>query len=161
MGFLNRGAFDAANLPPRQITAILPRLVQKLNNAYAKEIADGTREAFTLNDIYPIQELNKIRQKWMNVPLGLSDKELDEYFMGGKELPDDTSMILPAPEVSEMKQVAEVKPQVPLNATNVSAEVIASQPDQNVVGSTGLTATEHAFLSNQEKAMKLKQKGLA
>ena len=73
----------------------------------------------------------------------------------------DTSMILPAPAVSETKQVARVKPQVPLNAPNVSAEVIASKPDQNVVGSTGLTATETAYLSNEEKAMKLKQKGLA
>ena len=162
MGFLKRNAFDAANLPPREMTAILPRLVNKLNLAYSKEIADGTREAFTLNDIYPIQQLNLIRQKWMNVPLGLSNEELDEYFLGGKKLPEDkTSMILPAPEVSEPKQVAEVKPQVPLNAANVSAEVIASKPDQNVVGSTGLTATETAYLSNEEKAMRLKQKGLA
>ena len=142
MNFLNRNAFDPANLPPREMTAILPRLVNKLNLAYSKEIADGTREAFILNDIYPIQQLNMIRQKWMNVPLGLSNEELDEYFMGGKKLPEDkTSMILP-PEVSEPKQVAEVKPQVPLNAANVSSEVIASKPDQNVVGSTGLTATE-------------------
>ena len=73
---------------------------------------------------------------------------------------EDTSMILP-PAVSETKQVASVKPQVPLNAANVSSEVIASQPDQNVVGSTGLTATETAWLSNEEKAMRLKQKGLA
>jgi hypothetical protein len=50
---------------------------------------------------------------------------------------------------------------VPLNAANVSAEVIASKPNQNVVGSTGLTATETAWLSNEEKAMRLKQKGLA
>ena len=161
MGFLKRNAFDSANLPPREWTSILPRLVERLNRAHAKEIADGTKEAFTLNDIYPIQQLNMIRQKWMNVPLGLSNEELDEYFMGGKKLPDDTSMILPAPEVSEPKQVASVKPQVPLNAANVSAEVIASQPDQNVVGSTGLTATETAYLSNEEKAMRLKQKGLA
>jgi len=160
MIYLNRGAFDAANLPPREMTAILPRLVNKLNLAYAKEIADGTREAFTLNDIYPIEELNAIRQKWNNVPLGLSDQELDEYFMGGKKLPKDTSMILP-PEVSETKQVTEVKPQVPLNAANVSSEVIASKPDPNVIGSTGLTATETAYLSNEEKAMRLKQKGLA
>ena len=78
-----------------------------------------------------------------------------------EEIIDDTSMILPAPEVSETKQVAEVKPQVPLNAANVSSEVIASKPDPNVVGSTGLTATETAYLSNEEKAMRLKQKGLA
>ena len=162
MGFLKRNAFDPANLPPREMTAILPRLVVKLNNAYAKEIAEGTREAFTLNDIYPVQELQGIIRKWMNVPLGLSDQELDEYFMGGKKLPEDkTSMIMPPMDMTEQKQVASVKPQVPLNAANVSSEVIASQPDQNVVGSTGLTATETAYLSNEEKAMRLKQKGLA
>ena len=161
MGFLNRGAFDAANLPPREMTAILPRLVQKLNLAYSKEIADGTRDAFTLNDIYPIQELNKIRQKWMNVPLGLSDKELEEYFMGGKKLPEKTSMLMPPINIAQPKQVAEVKPQVTEDTAEVSSEVIASKPNQNVVGSTGLTATETAFLSNEEKAMRLKQKGLA
>jgi hypothetical protein len=149
MGFLKRNAFDPANLPPREMTAILPRLVNKLNLAYSKEIADGTRESFTLNDIYPVQQLQGIIRKWMNVPLGLSDQELDEYFMGGKKLPKDTSMILPAPEVSEPKQVASVKPQVPLNAANVSREVIASKPNQNVVGSTGLTATETAYLSKE------------
>jgi len=161
MGSLKRNAFDPANLPPREMTAILPRLVNKLNLAYSKEIADGTREAFTLNDIYPVQQLQGIIRKWMNVPLGLSNEELDEYFMGGKKLPKDTSMILPAPEVSETKQVASVKPQVPLNAANVSSEVIASKPDPNVIGSTGLTATETACLSKEEKAMRLKQKGLA
>ena len=49
----------------------------------------------------------------------------------------------------------------PIGTPNVSAEVIASKPEQNVVGSTGLTATETAWLSNEEKAMRLKQKGLA
>ena len=104
----------------------------------------------------------------VNVPLGLNDDQLEEYFNTGKDPriveefteTEDTSMILP-PAVSEQKQVARVKPQVPLNAANVSAEVIASQPNQNVVGSTGLTATETAWLSPEEKAMRLKQKGLA
>ena len=49
----------------------------------------------------------------------------------------------------------------PIGTPNVSSEVIASKPDQNTVGSTGLTATETAWLSNEEKAMRLKQKGLA
>ena len=53
------------------------------------------------------------------------------------------------------------KSNIPLNAANVSREVIASKPAQNTVGSTGLTATETAWLSNEEKAMRLKQKGLA
>jgi len=169
MGFLNRGAFDPANLPPREWTAILPRLVEKLNNAYSEEIASGKRERFTLNDIYPVQQLQSIMRKWVNVPLGLNDDQLEEYFNTRKDPrkveevteTEDTSMMLPAPAVSETKQVARVKPQVPLNAANVSAEVIASQPNKNVVDSTGLTATETAWLSNEEKAMRLKQKGLA
>ena len=53
------------------------------------------------------------------------------------------------------------KSNLPIGTPNVSSEVIASQPDQNVVGSTGLTATETAWLSNEEKAMRLKSKGLA
>ena len=53
------------------------------------------------------------------------------------------------------------KSNLPIGTPNVSSEVIASKPDQNVVGSTGLTATETAWLSNEEKAMRLKQKGLA
>ena len=46
------------------------------------------QENFYFNDIYPVQELQGIIRKWMNVPLGLSDEELEEYFMGGKKLPE-------------------------------------------------------------------------
>ena len=53
------------------------------------------------------------------------------------------------------------KSNLPIGTPNVSSEVIASQPDQNTVGSTGLTASETAYLSNEEKAMKLKQTGRA
>ena len=101
--------------------------------------------------------------------MGLNDKQLEHYFMTGEvleeevkeEIIDDTSMRMPPVNMTEQKQVASVKPQVPLNAANVSSEVIASKPDQNTVGSTGLTAAETAYLSNEEKAMKLKQTGRA
>jgi hypothetical protein len=132
--------------------------VEKLNTAYGAEIAAGKREPFTLNDIYPVEKLNEIRMKWMNVPLGLSDRELDEYFMGGKKLPvDKTSMILPPDRTT--KQVAKLTPDnVPLNAPNVSAEVVKSPPVN--VAQSGLTHTEEALLSNEEKAMRLRQKGI-
>ena len=70
-------------------------------------------------------------------------------------------MQIPPINIEPSKQVAQFKPQVTEDTADVSAEVIASQPNKNVVGSTGLTATETAFLSNAEKAMRLKQKGLA
>jgi hypothetical protein len=157
-----QGKFDPANLPPIKFSSIYPGVLRRINNTTLYE--DNPLE---LKDIYDIDELKQIKKKWLRVPLQLNDKQLDHYFKTGEVLEEevketeDTSMILPAPEVSEPKQVASVKPQVPLNAANVSAEVIASKPDQNVVGSTGLTATETAYLSNEEKAMRLKQKGLA
>jgi hypothetical protein len=157
-----QGKFDPANLPPIEFSSIYPGVLRRINNTTIYE-----NNPLELKDIYDIEELKQIKKRWFTVPLQLSDKQLDHYFKTGKILEEkivdteDTSMILPAPEVSETKQVAEVKPQVPLNAANVSAEVIASKPDPNVVGSTGLTATETAWLSNEEKAMRLKQKGLA
>ena len=155
------GKFDPANIPPIDFSSIYPGILKRINNKTMYE--DNPLE---LKDIYDREELMNIKRKWMSIPLQLSDKQLEHYFRTGEVLEEevketeDTSMILP-PAVSETKQVARVKPQVPLNAANVSAEVIASQPNQNVVGSTGLTATETAYLSNEEKAMKLKQKGLA
>jgi hypothetical protein len=47
------------------------------------------------------------------------------------------------------------------DTSEVSADVITSQAKGNVVGSSGLTASETAWLSPAEKAMRLKQKGLA
>jgi len=47
------------------------------------------------------------------------------------------------------------------DTSEVSPEVITSQAKGNVVGSSGLTASETAWLSPAEKAMRLKQKGLA
>ena len=38
-----------------------------------KKLRMEQQEAFTLNDIYPVQQLQGIIRKWVNVPLGLSD----------------------------------------------------------------------------------------
>jgi hypothetical protein len=47
---------------------------------------------------------------------------------------------------------------VPLNTPNVSAEVIKSKPVD--MTKSGLTRTEEALLSNEEKAIKLRSKGI-
>jgi hypothetical protein len=165
IAMLLRGKFDPANVPPLEWTSMYPQILKRINRT--KKYIDSPLK---LEDIFDRKEMWNIKSKWANIPMGLNDEQLREYFLTGKDPrlkveevieTEDTSMILPAPEVSDTKQVASVKPQVPLNAANVSSEVIASKPDPNVVGSTGLTATETAYLSNEEKAMRLKQKGLA
>ena len=159
------GKFDPANIPPIKFESIYPQLLKRINRT------DRYKEnPLKLSDIYNRQELINIKSKWNNVPMGLNDKQLQEYFITGKvpkieikeeiEI-DDTSMQIPPINLEQPKQVAEVKPQVTEDTADVSAEVIASQPNKNVVGSSGLTAAEMAWLSPAEKAMRLKQKGLA
>ena len=164
VAMLLRGKFNAANPPPIEWTSRFPQILKRINRT--DKYKDNPLK---LKDIFDQQELWNIKGKWNNIPMGLNDKQLEHYFMTGEvleeevkeEIIDDTSMRMPPVNMTEQKQVASVKPQVPLNAANVSSEVIASKPNQNVVGSTGLTAAETAYLSNEEKAMKLKQTGRA
>ena len=159
------GKFDAANIPPVEWTSMYPKILERINRT--DKYKDNPLK---LEDIYNRADLINIKSKWNNVPMGLNDEQLQEYFITGKvpkieikeeiEI-DDTSMQIPPINIEPSKQVAQFKPQVTEDTADVSAEVIASQPNKNVVGSTGLTATETAFLSNAEKAMRLKQKGLA
>jgi len=144
---------------------------------------------YTPSEVFDVGFMKEIEEKWDSIPLNLDEvlrnynftssdlyrmlqkmkKEQEKFKLEIKQLPKDLER-----EQEEMKKQMEwdmkkleedmeklQKSNVPLNAANVSAEVISSQPDPNVVGSTGLTATETAYLSNEEKAMRLKQKGLA
>ena len=54
-----------------------------------------------------------------------------------------------------------VKPNLPVETSEVSADVVktAALPS-NVNPNTGLTSIEEALLSNEEKAMRLRQKGI-
>ena len=149
------GKFDPANIPPIDFSSIYPGILKRINNLTLYE--DNPLE---LKDIYDIEELKQIKKKWLRVPLQLSDAELEEYFITGKDPrkeepaeelvfePDKEEALPPGGDKKEPlwkraikilpgdQSKIPVKPQVPLNAANVSAEVIASQPNQNVVGST-------------------------
>ena len=75
-----------------------PKILKRINRT------DKYKEnPLKLNDIYDRQELFKIRNKWNRVPLGLTNKQLEEFFLTGKvpevkteEVPtDDQSMVVP------------------------------------------------------------------
>ena len=67
----------------------------------------------------------------------------------------DWTAALPVAQGTQLAQ----RSQTPLPPTpNVSQQTIAQVPQR--VGATGLTATETALLSNEEKAMKLRQRGM-
>ena len=75
---LLNGTFNPSNLPPNDFTSRLPKKLRTINKT--KNYIDNP---LTLNDIYNRTELMTIRNRWMRVPMGLNDAQLEEYFMTG------------------------------------------------------------------------------
>ena len=115
----------------------------------------------------------------MNVPMGLNDAQLEEYFITGKDprkkepakeliFKTEKEEALPpeGPEDEPLwKRAIKILPgdqsNLPIDTPSVSQEVVktAALPS-NVNQKTGLTHVEEALLSNEEKAMRLRQKGM-
>jgi len=164
INMLINGVFDPANLPPTDVTSMYPKILKRINRT------DKYKEnPLKLNDIYDRQELFKIRNKWNRVPLGLNNEQLQEYFITGKvsevkpeEVPtDDQSMVVPVEQRPLFARTG-TAPKIqtpPLFTPQVDNRLVAA--NNPVVSSTGLTAGENAYLSNEEKAIKLRSKGLA
>ena len=156
-----------------------------------KEMNRKNNTAFLASDFINTKQLQFINKEWKQIPLGLNEflrtqnfdipidlRKLNAQKKQAENIERKQKQILENQKLQQdrirmrqeylKKKQEPVKEKYDLNQSNrtedtteVSSEVIASKPNQNVVGSTGLTATETAFLSNEEKAMRLKQKGLA
>ena len=160
IGLLLQGKFYPGNIPPTSVTSKYPKMLKRIqNNPEYKDLK--------LTDIYDIKELVQIRKKWQNVPLNLSNAELQEYFMTGevkkKELKleniEPQSSIV-VPETNTNKTTASlIKPNVPSDTAPVSAETVKmASVNNNVNPQTNLTRIEDALLSQTEKAIKLGQR---
>jgi hypothetical protein len=103
----------------------------------------------------------------MRVPLGLTNKQLEHWFLTGeilKEEPIETepvSSIVPEEKTTQVSEAITIPNNVPVETANVSQEVVktAALPN-NINQDTGLTATEEALLSNAEKALRKKQRNI-
>jgi hypothetical protein len=106
----------------------------------------------------------------LKVPLGLNDAQLEEYFITGEDprLKDKeeikiepTSSIRPQETKTQLTELITAPNNQAIGTPPVSQEVVktAALPG-NINQNTGLTHIEEALLSNEEKAMRLRQKGL-
>ena len=103
--------------------------------------------------IWPKRQFDKVIRAWRNKSLKPPPPPIEEI-----EIEDTSRLELPKINV-QPKQVAKLTPDnVPLNTPGVSAEVVKPQPVN--VAQSGLTHTEEALLSNEEKAIKLRSKGI-
>jgi hypothetical protein len=159
------GYFDPANLPAIEFTSLLPKKLRTINRT-----DKWKNNPLSLNDIYDREELMNIKKKWMRVPLGLSDAQLEEYFITGidprlkeekKTTIEPTSSIMPQETKTQLTELITPPNSQPIETSEVSADVVktAALP-ANVNQQTGLTHVEEALLSNEEKAMRLRQRGM-
>jgi len=102
--------------------------------------------------------------------MGLNAAQLEEYFMTGEDprlkdkeeiKVDKTSMVLPQETKTQLTELITRPNNQPVETSEVSADVVktAALPS-NINPTTGLTYIDDALLSNEEKAMRLRQKGL-
>jgi hypothetical protein len=106
----------------------------------------------------------------MAVPLGLNNAQLEEYFITGidprlkdkEEIKvEPVSSIMPQETKTQLTELITQPNNQPVETSEVSADVVktAALPS-NINQNTGLTYIDEALLSNEEKAMRLRQKGL-
>jgi hypothetical protein len=154
-----------------------------------KDINEQLGTNYTPSEVFDVDFMKDIEKKWDRIPLNLNsvmrdynfrssdiyrdiqkmDKKLEKSDIEFEQLPEDLDRQLKELDKQEKWNMEKLEEDLkkldqsnkPIGTPNVSSEVIASKPAQNTVGSTGLTATETAWLSNEEKAMRLKSKGLA
>jgi len=80
---INNGTYRAANIPDTSVSSLFPKILERLQRAYPEKNLE-------LDNIFPRDQLIEIKEKWNEVPLGLTDAELDAYFKGKQIEPKET-----------------------------------------------------------------------
>jgi hypothetical protein len=137
------GIFSPENLPNFKKESAVANTIKNIN----REL--GTN--YKINDFVNKNELKQIRKKYLNVPLGLSQEEREEFLRSTPERKFD----LKDEKVDErMKLIEEqqgsIKPQVPA-APFLPDPQIANMFAANIDPTSGLTQTESALLSPEEQ----------
>ena len=139
------GFFFPENVPNFKKDSAVRNAIKNINRELGTE--------YTVNDFINRQELNKIRAKYMNIPLGLSDEEREEFLRSTPKRKFD----IKEPAIEKRMQLIEdqqskAQPQVP--ASNFLPDPqISNMFAQNVDPTTGLTSTQTALLSPEEQVI--------
>jgi hypothetical protein len=156
MQYLFANRYRPSNIPGfKEYTDITQKSYRKLLETYPD---------LKFEDVFPLAQMQEIVGKWNGVPLGLSDEDLERYF--NKELPSviDKQSQKPDETIQQEPQQVSQKPETPpLPSTPMPDQQViqtAMMPASGVMNQ-GLTATENALLSEEEKQMRLRQRGLA
>ena len=138
------GFFFPDNIPNFKKDGAIRKVIDQIN----KEL--GTE--YNVNDFVNRQELNQIRRKYLNIPLGLSESEREEFLRSTPERKFEIKepIMEEREKLEESQQQSKIEPQVPA-APFLPDPQISNLFAQSVDPTTGLTSTETALLSPEEQ----------
>jgi hypothetical protein len=139
------GFFYPENVPNFKKDSAVRNAIKNINRELGTE--------YTVSDFVNKSELNAIRRKYLNIPLGLSEAEREEFLRSTSE----RKFELKEPAIEKRFKLMEdqqSKAQPPLPASNFLPDPqISNMFAQNVIPTTGLTSTETALLSPEEQVI--------
>ena len=141
------GTFSPENVPSFKKETAIANTIKNIN----RELETN----YTVNDFVNRQELNAIRRKYLNIPLGLSDAEREEFLRSTIDRKFDVlePKIEERLELQESQEQSKVQPVVPA-APFLPDPQIANMFAANINQQTGLTPVEEALLSPTEQIIR-------
>jgi hypothetical protein len=125
----------------------------KKDSAVANAVANINRELntnYTINDFINRPQLFQIRNKYMNIPLGLNETDREEFLRSTPE----RKFEIKEPTIEQREKLIEdqqsIKPQEPA-APYLPDPQISNMFAQRIDPTSGLTSTETALLSPEEQ----------
>ncbi len=146
------GFYNAENLPNFKKDSAIRNTIKNINRELETD--------YKINDFVNKQKLNEIRNKYKNIPLGLSDEDREEFLRSTIERKLD----IKEPKLEERLRLRESQDQSSLPQPVTPAAPFLPDPQianmfaANINPTSSLTQTESALLSPEEQiiAMRLK-----
>jgi len=139
------GTFSPENVPSFKKETAIANTIKNIN----RELETN----YTINNFVNRSELFKIKNKYMNIPLGLSDSEREEFLRSTIDRKIETLEPKIEENVERIDQQSKAQPVIPA-APFLPDPQIANMFAANINQQTGLTPVEEALLSPEEQIIR-------
>jgi hypothetical protein len=153
-----RRAFSKRDVNMLMLGTFVPENVPnfKKDSAVANAVKNINRELdtnYTINDFINRPQLFQIRNKYMNIPLGLNETDREEFLRSTIDRKIETLEPKIEENIQRIEDQQSIKPQEPA-APYLPDPQIANMFAQNINPTTNLTRTETALLSPEEQLIR-------
>jgi hypothetical protein len=143
------GIYTPENIPNFKKDSAVRNAIKNINRELETE--------YKVEDFIDRKKLIEIRNKYNNIPLGLSDEEREQFLRTTiEQKAEDKEPLIEEQQIIQEKQLEDQqsKAQPPIPASNFLPDPqIANMFAQNVDPTTGLTSTQTALLSPEEQVI--------